>query len=77
MNNSAHDCAARLSDPRVGNHTKAFYGAWDRFSGRLDLTNVRAVGRLVSLVVGMANEVPLSVDDAQSVRDQSNSRSWN
>src|SRR5207244_13311553 len=69
-NNSAHNCAARLSDPRIDTGANPFYWAWDRFSRRDRFTVACAVWWLVSLVVVAANEVSLSLGDADRLRDQ-------
>ena len=68
-NNSPHDRAAGLSNPWLVDLAGAFYRAWNRFGGRVNLTHARTDWRLVSLVVVAANEVPVSLGVADSVRD--------
>jgi hypothetical protein len=72
-----HDCSARLSHPRAVDFPEAIQRARNRSLRRAYFTAARGARRLVSLVVVEANETPISMGDADAVRDQSHSRSRN
>ena len=76
-NDSAYDRASRLPDPCVSGRAETFHRTRNRFSGCADLAAARASWRLVSVVVVAANEPPVSVDNARSLRDQPGSRARN
>src|SRR5581483_11216655 len=72
---SAHNCAARLSHPRAVDVAEAIQCTCDRSGRRLYFAVARADWSLVYLVVVRKLSVPLG--NAGAVRDQSHSRSWN
>ncbi len=68
-NHSAHNCAAGLSHSRLVDLAETIHAARDRDSRRADLAVACAARRLVFLVVVTANEISLSLGDADSVRN--------
>src|SRR5207302_922678 len=72
---SAHDRSVRLSHSWTVAFAEAILGTRTRVGGGIHFAAACAVWRLVSLVVVTPNEVPLSLGDADPVRDQSHSRS--
>src|SRR5207248_1009279 len=75
--NSAYNCAARLSHSGVLDFPEAIQRTCDRSGRRIYFAVARAARRLVSVVVVKANEVSIPLDHPDRVRDQSYSRSWN
>ena len=65
-NDSAHNCAAGLSHSRLVELAETIHGACARSGRHTDLAVARAARRLVSLVVVTANEISLSLGDADS-----------
>ncbi len=65
----------RLSHPRTVASAKAVHGARARFGRGICFAVACAAWRLVSLVVVTRNAIPLSLGNADSVCDQSHSRS--
>ena len=76
-NNSAHNCAAGLSHSRLIDRAETIHAPRDRSGRRAHFAVARPARRLVSLVVGEADETQISVGDADAIRDQPYSRSWN
>src|SRR5262245_18534926 len=74
---SAYDCSPRLSHPRPVDFPDTIHDPRNRCGWGTHFAVARAGLRLVSLVVVEANQTSLSVDDANPLRHQSYSGSWN
>ena len=72
---AAHDCAAGLSDRRIVAVAESVHDPFTRSGRRVCFAIARAAWRLVSLVVVAANEIPVSLGNADFICDQPHPRS--
>src|SRR4029453_19032747 len=79
-NDSAHHCAARLSHSRVVHPAETLYDTRIRSGRGAYFATARSTGRLVSVVVVTANEIPLRLGNSDFICNQSDpcsrNRAW-